>query len=263
MVRTISQYRRRAMRALVRDVSPNFANAVCAEPPDPPIDLELAKVQHREYQLELLTCGLELRMLGPSDDPDCCFVEDTAVVADGVALITRPGAPSRQGEPARVAESLQRDLELVRMEAPATLDGGDVMRVGRTIFVGRSARTNEAGIARLAEVFEPRGYHVVPVAMPGGVLHLKSVCAPLGDDRITLADGSIPREAFGDVHVLRVPAEETYAANCLAVGDGVLCAKGYPRARDALAAAGFATIELDTSEFRKADGALTCLSILF
>jgi dimethylargininase len=123
------------------------------------------------------------------------------------------------------------------MEAPATLDGGDVMRVGKTIFVGRSARTNEAGIARLADVFEPRGYRVVPVAMPAGVLHLKSACAPLADDRITLADGSIARDAFGDVHVLRVPAEETYAANCLAFGNFVLCAKGYPRTRDALAGA--------------------------
>jgi dimethylargininase len=251
------------MRALVRDVSPTFANALCATPPDPPIDLELAREQHREYQLALLECGLELRMLGPSDDPDGCFVEDTAVVADGVALITRPGAPSRQAETARVAESLAHDLELLRMEAPATLDGGDVMRVGKTIFVGRSARTNERGITRLVEVFERRGYRVVPVEMPAGVLHLKSVCAPLGDDRITLADGSIPHEAFGDVHVVRVPAAETYAANCLRLDGAVLCAKGYPRTRDALAAAGFETIELATSEFRKADGALTCLSLLF
>ncbi|HUS31351.1 MAG TPA: arginine deiminase family protein [Kofleriaceae bacterium] len=251
------------MRALVRDVSPSFANALCAVTPDPPIELALAKAQHREYQLALLECGLELRMLGPSDDPDACFVEDTAVVASDVALISRPGAPSRRAETVTVAAALERDVQLVRMDAPATLDGGDVMRVGKTIFVGRSARTNEAGIARLAEVFEPRGFRVVPVAMPAGVLHLKSCCAPLGDDRITLADGSIPADAFGDVHVVRVPVDESYAANCLAVSGSVLCAKGYPRTRDALAAAGFDTVELDTSEFRKADGALTCLSILF
>jgi dimethylargininase len=244
-------------------VSPTFANALCATPPDPPIDLALARDQHREYQLALLACGLELRMLGASEDPDGCFVEDTAVVAGHIALITRPGAPSRRAETARVAESFAQDLELVRMEAPATLDGGDVMRVGKTIFVGRSARTNEQGIARLAEVFEPRGYRVVPVAMPAGVLHLKSCCAPLADDRITLADGSIPSEAFGDLHIVRVPEEETYAANCLAIGNRVLAAKGYPRTCNSLASAGFDVTELDTSEFRKADGALTCLSILF
>lgn len=251
------------MRALVRDVSPNFANALCAAPPDPPIDLALARQQHAAYVRALVDCGLEVTRVEGTGDPDCCFIEDTAVIAGGNALITRPGAPARQNEPIRTAFHLSRELPVFLMKGPATLDGGDVMRVGKAIFVGRSARTNEAGIARLTEVFEPRGYRVVPVAMPPGVLHLKSVCAPLGDDRITLADGSIPRDAFGAVHVLSVPNDETYAANCLAIGGSVLCAKDYPRTRDALAAAGFDTFEVDTSEFRKADGALTCLSILF
>jgi dimethylargininase len=283
MARTISQYRRRAMRALVRDVSPSFANALCATPPSPPIDLGLARRQHAAYRAALAQLGVEVVMLPASDDlPDCCFVEDTAVVADGTALVTNPGAPSRRLETRATAQALSERVDLVMMSSPATLDertqprsevatasasttldGGDVMRVGKTIFVGRSARTTDAGIARLAEVFEPRGYRVVPVAMPAGVLHLKSVCAPLGDDRITLADGSIPRDAFGKVHVVHVPADETYAANCLVIGSRVLCAQGYPRTRDALATAGFTPIELDTSEFRKADGALTCLSILF
>jgi dimethylargininase len=264
MARTISQYRRRAMRALVRDVSPSFANALCAVPPDPPIDLALARRQHTAYRAALAQLGIDVIMLPAADDlPDCCFIEDTAVVSDGTALVTNPGAASRQLETAASASALAQHVEIATMMAPATLDGGDVMRVGKTIFVGRSARTNEAGIARLAAVFEPRGYRVVPVAMPAGVLHLKSVCAPLGDDRITLAERSIPRDAFGNVHVVRVPAEETYAANCLAIGNRVLCAKGYPETRDALATADFETIELDTSEFRKADGALTCLSILF
>jgi dimethylargininase len=251
------------MRALVREVSRSFAKALCAVPPDPPIDLDLARRQHGAYVRALIDCGLEVTRVEASDDPDGCFIEDTAVVAGGAALITRPGAPSRQNEAIRTAFHLSRELPVFLMKDPATLDGGDVMRVGTTIFVGRSARTNEAGIARLAEVFEPRGYRVVTVAMPAGVLHLKSVCAPLGDDRITLADGSIPREAFGDLQIIRVPAEETYAANCLAIGKRVLAATGYPRTCNSLASAGFDVIELDTSEFRKADGALTCLSILF
>jgi len=250
------------MRALVRDVSPSFANALCAVPPDQPIDLELARHQHNEYNLTLLEAGLSVTFVAATDAPDCCFIEDTAVIASNVALITRPGAQERRDEVLATARALEGALQIVRMDAPATLDGGDVMRVGKTMFVGRSARTNQAGIDRLAEVFAPLGYRVVPVVMPAGVLHLKSVCAPLGDDRITLADGSIPRETFGDVQVLRVPVEETYAANCLAIGERAICAKGYPRTRDALAAAGFEPVELDTSEFRKADGALTCLSIL-
>ena len=251
------------MRALVRSVSPNFANALCATPPDPPIDVELARAQHADYQVTLMEFGYTLTMLGASEDPDCCFVEDTAVVADEVALITRPGAPSRRAETATIAESLAGDVEIVRMEAPATLDGGDVMRIGKTLFVGRSARTNAAGILRLAEVFEPRGFRVTPVELPEGVLHLKCVCAPLGSDRITLADGSIPHDAFAGVHVLRVPWTETYAANVLSLDGGVICAAGFPRTYEALTAAGFEVALQDTSEFRKADGALTCLSILF
>ena len=251
------------MRSLVRSVSPNFANALCATPPDPPIDVELARAQHTDYQITLMEFGHTVRSLAASDDPDCCFVEDTAVVADDVALITRPGAPSRRAETAMIADTLAGDVEIVRMEAPATLDGGDVMRVGRTMFVGRSSRTNAEGILRLAEVFEPRGFRVIPVDMPKGVLHLKSVCAPLGTDRITLADGSIPHDAFPDVHVLRVPWTETYAANVLFLDGAVICAAGFPRAYEALCAAGFEVALQDTSEFRKADGALTCLSIPF
>jgi dimethylargininase len=148
------------------------------------------------------------------------------------------------------------------MTAPATLDGGDCMRVGRSIFVGRSARTNAAGIARLAEVFEPHGYRVISIDMPSDVLHLKCVCAPLPDGRITLADATIPRAAFGYVEVVTIPAEEAYAANVLALPDRVLIPDGFPRARAAIEAAGFTVHALATTEFRKADGALTCLSVL-
>jgi dimethylargininase len=111
-------------------------------------------------------------------------------------------------------------------------------------------------------VFEPRGMRIVAIALPPGVLHLKCVCAPLGDDRITLADRSIARDAFGDLHVVPVPVDESYAANVVAIGDRVLAADGFPRTHEALARAGFAVTPLATTELRKADGALTCLSIL-
>jgi len=243
--------------AFVRDVPDSFANALCAEAPEIAIDVAAARRQHAAYRAALGVATIVV----PADDalPDCCFIEDTAVVAAGAAVITRPGAPSRRPETAAVARALAQHVEIHAMEAPATLDGGDCMRVGSTIFVGRSARTNAAGIARLAEVFGPRGVHVVPVDLPADVLHLKCVCAPLGDDRITLVEGF---PALPGVSIVRVPAAESYAANVLAIEDRVLVSSGFPRTRDALEAAGLRVATLETTEFRKADGALTCLSIL-
>jgi len=144
------------------------------------------------------------------------------------------------------------------MTEPATLDGGDCLRLGNTIYVGRSARSNAAGAARLAAL----GVRVIAVDLPPGVLHLKCVCAPLGDDRLLLAKGTIPATTF-DASVVWVPAAETYAANAVAVADQVIVAEGYPRTRDALHAAGFTVHTVGVSEVRKADGSLTCQSIVF
>lgn len=247
------------MRALTREVPDSFAKALVAKPSDIPIDIVTARAQHAVYRQLLATLGVNVKLL-PAEHtlPDSCFVEDTAVVVDNIALITRPGAPSRQSEPQRVADALAK-LERIYMKDPATLDGGDVMRVGKRIFVGKSARTNAAGIAELERVFKD----VVVIDMPRDVLHLKCVCAPLGPDRMTLADDTIPARAFGSIDIVRVPAEEAYAANVLAIGASVLVPAGFPRTRDALAAVGFSPLELHTSEFRKADGALTCLSIMY
>ena len=142
------------------------------------------------------------------------------------------------------------------------LYGGDCLRLGRTLYVGRSARTNELGVAQAAAVLAPRGVRVVPVALPAGVLHLKCVCAPLGDDRVLLAEGALPPDTFEGAGVVWVPRAETYAANAVAVGDRVIVADGFPRTREALERAGFAVHAVATTEVRKADGSLTCLSIL-
>ncbi|MBS1124167.1 MAG: Dimethylargininase [Deltaproteobacteria bacterium] len=228
-----------------------------------PIDTGLARTQHAAYCMALEAIGLEVTTI-PADDrhPDCCFIEDTAVIAAGLALITRPGASSRQGEPAAVAPVLAAHLELATMTQPATLDGGDCMQVGTTLYVGRSTRTNAAGIARVAEVFAPRGLRVVAVDVPSGVLHLKCVCSPLGGDRLLLARDSIPSSVFGRADIVWVPASETFAANAVALGTHVVVAAEYPRTRDALAAAGFETHAIATTEIRKADGSLTCQSLV-
>lgn len=249
--------------ALTRAIADSFVHALAAVPPEPAIDVALARVQHAAYRAALAALGARVVVLDADEAcPDGCFVEDTAVVAGGLALLTRPGAPSRQAEGAAVGAALAARMEVVGMDAPATLDGGDCLRLGRTLYIGRSARTNAAGIARAAEVFAPRGVRVVALDLPAGVLHLKCVCAPLADDRVLLARGALADDAFAGVERVWVPAEEAYAANAVAVGGGVVVSEGFPRTRETLERAGFEVLAVPTTEVRKADGSLTCLSIL-
>jgi dimethylargininase len=227
------------------------------------VDVELARLQHAHYVAAMRSLGLAVVEL-PADDTlaDCCFVEDTVVVADGVALVTRPGAASRRGETAAVEAALASIAAITRiehMDAPATLDGGDCLRIGRRMYVGLSARTNAAGVARLREVFS--NLTIVPVAL-ANVLHLKCHCSPLGDDRVLLAEATIAPETFAGLSVVMVPHAERYAANCLAFGGTALVSDGFPETRAALERAGIATVALSMSEMRKADGSLTCLSVL-
>ena len=249
------------VRALLRSIPDSFANALSAVPPDPPIDPALARRQHAAYRAALEACGAEVNLLAADEAcPDCCFVEDTAVVFEGTALIARSGALSRRPEAAAVAEVLGKTHGLIHMTEPATLDGGDCMRVGRTIYVGCSARTNGEGIAQLARAFP--ALRVVPVHLPPNVLHLKCVCSPLGDDRIALCAESIPASAF-EASVVWIPSGELYASNLVAVGQHAVSAEGYPRTLEVLQHAGFTVHPVPVSEARKADGSLTCQSILF
>lgn len=247
------------LHAITRSIPESFAQALSRVPPDLPIDVALARAQHAAYCAALTACGVVVETLASDEAcPDGCFVEDTAIVVGDRALITRSGAPSRRPETAAVAAALARWFEIVEMTEPATLDGGDCLRLGNTLYVGRSARSNAPGIARLA-VF---GLRVVAVELPPGVLHLKCVCTPLGDDRVLLAEQSIPAATF-DAEIVWVPAVETYAANAVAIGEHVIVAGGYPRTHEALVAAGFTVHAVPTSEVYKADGSLTCQSIVF
>jgi len=248
------------VRALLRSIPDSFSDALAAVRPDPPIDPGLARLQHDAYRAALEACGASVEILAADEAcPDCCFIEDAAVVAFGVALIARSGALSRRAEAPAVAAALGETHQLVRMTDPATLDGGDCMRVGQTIYVGRSARTNADGIAQLARAFAK--LRVVPVDLPASVLHLKCVCSPLGDDLVALAEESIPAKTF-DAKVVWIPASELYAANLVAIGQHAIVAEGYPRAHEALASAGFSLHPVPVSEVRKADGSLTCQSII-
>jgi len=251
--------------AITRAVPNTFADATMEVLAEPKIDVNLARAQHAGYVQALSNWGLTVIELDADDrHPDCCFVEDCAVVAGGLALITRSGAASRRGEAAEVHLALSElgPIDGIEtMEAPATLDGGDCMVVGKRLFIGLSSRTNPAGVERAREVFEPHGFSVIAVPL-SHALHLKCLVSPLGEDRILLADRTISPEIFGDLGILTVPHAEAYAANAVARENSVLVAAGFDETRSILERAGFSTVPIAGSEMRKADGSLTCLSIL-
>ena len=249
--------------ALMRGVPPTLARCELSFREREPIDLELAVTQHAAYAALLRSLGLEVVEL-PTDPafPDCCFVEDVAVVLDDVAILTRPGAASRRGEVAVIEAALARYRPIEATLEPATLEGGDVLRVGHTLYVGRSARTNAAGIARLAAVAEPLGYRVVPVAVTG-CLHLKSAVTALDQERVLVNRAWIDPAPLHGLELVDVAPEEPGAANVLRVAGLVIAHPGFPRTLERIAALGYALRPLDVSEFLKAEAALTCKSLLF
>ena len=228
-----------------------------------PIDLARARAQHAAYRSALEALGVEVAVL-PAEPglPDAVFVEDTAVVVDECAVITRPGLDSRRGEIDTVAAALGPLRPLVHVSAPGTLEGGDVLRAGRTLFVGQTPRTNAEGTRQLAACLEPHGYEVL-AATPTGCLHLKSAVTFVGDETVLVNPGWIDVGLFSRWQCVPVAPEEPFGANALLVGDIVFTAASAPLTRRKLDALGFHTEVLDTSEFEKAEAALTCLSILF
>ena len=229
-------------------------------------DVDLALEQHREYGRALERCGLELTILPPDPrHPDSCFVEDTAVVAGATAVLTRPGAASRAGEVEAIRDALAERFELRRIEAPGTVDGGDVCEAGELYFIGISERTNEAGARQLARHLETAGKKAVLVDIRGvpGILHLKSGVVSIGDGRLLAIPALAGLPAFGAFEIVRVAAGEEYAANAVRVNDHVVVAGGYPRLVDTLERLGYPTIGVPMSEFRKMDGGLSCLSLRF
>jgi dimethylargininase len=248
--------------AIVRPPSDAFARALSST--GAAIDPARARAQHAAYR-DALADLVELVAL-PADEelPDACFVDDCAVVVGGRALLTRPGAPSRAAEPERLAGALARLVGgLERMTAPATLDGGDVLRLGRTLVVGRSERTGQAGIAQLTGFAGAVGARVEVAAVPPGILHLQSVVTALADDAVVGTAELLEQPALRGVATkVVVPPEEVAAANVVAVGTTVVMAAGCPGTAAAVAALGFEVREVDLGEFAKADGGASCLSLL-
>ena len=227
------------------------------------IDVARARAQHREYEACLRELGCELLSLTVEPDlPDAVFVEDTAVVLDEVAVITRPGAASRRPETATIAAALEPHRPLKRIVAPATLDGGDVLRVGRRLFVGRSGRTNEDGLDQLREIASPLGYALQGVGVRD-CLHLKSAATLVAEETLLVNSEWIDPAEFAPLRCIEVHPAEPPAANALRVGSMLVYPAAFRKTRRRLVDGGITVRTVDVAELAKAEGGVTCCSLIF
>ena len=253
-------------RAIVRAPCSNFAAGLTSVDLGLP-DLKRATEQHEAYCKALASCGLEIIRLAPDEDhPDSTFVEDTAVLTPRGAIITRPGAASRQGEVASIEPALREhfaDVQFIR--EPGTVDGGDVCEAGEHFFIGISERTNPEGAEQLARALESFGYSssLIDIRGTSKILHLKSGLAYLGRKLLLVIEAFREEEEFCGFELVFANYPEEYAANCLRVNDKVLIAAGFDETKWKLEHLGYQTIALDMSEFQKMDGGLSCLSLRF
>ena len=248
--------------AITRLPGPNFAEGLTSVDLGSP-EYSLCLDQHAAYRNTLTALGLTLLELKPlADCPDAYFVEDVAVVVPEVAIITCPGASSRQAEPPAVAAALAERFELRTITGSGTLDGGDVLIVDKHCYVGLSQRTNADGAEQLGEHLKPFGYTTTAVPI-GASLHLKSDINTLGDDLLIMTPAMATRSEFEQYDRIVVSADESYAANSLRINTSVLTPAGFPETSEQLIERGLLVIELDVSEIQKMDGGLTCLSIRF
>lgn len=219
-------------------------------------------VEHRNYVRTLEQLGVAVETLPALEAfPDSVFVEDTALVFTGAAILLRPGAPTRRGEAAEMAEALQRNFERVLRLDDGTAEGGDVLTTPRAVFIGASARTNAAGAAALVSLLAQIGWQGVVVNTPPGVLHLKSDCSLLDDETILCTPRLAASEPFPAFRVILTPEGEEGAANALRIGGVVLLSDGYPRTAELLARSGYRVTTLDTREIAKIDAGLSCMSL--
>ncbi|HEX6301260.1 MAG TPA: arginine deiminase family protein [Acidimicrobiia bacterium] len=248
--------------ALLREVASTFDRAIVSDAGRRP-DVDLAREQHHRYAQALIGAGYDVEVIAADHaHPDCVFIEDTAVIIGSTAVIARPGASERRGEGGPVVTMLETRFPIARIEAPGTLDGGDVMVLGRTVFVGRSKRTNDSGVAQLAEVSrsEALTFTAVPVHE---VLHLKSAVLPVADATIVVTPGTVDESLLSDLQILHEAKHERHRFSALRLASGeALVTANAPDTAHMVADLGIAVTPLDISEVQAADGGLTCMSIL-
>lgn len=256
----------RFTHAILRAPGATYAQGITTSLEGAP-DLDLALAQHAAYAQALESLGLSLTILAPDERfPDSVFVEDTAILCAEGAILTRPGAESRAGETAAMADALAAHFPILhRIAAPGTVDGGDICETDEVVLIGVSERTSEAGARDLANILSDFGHasELVDIRGVPGLLHLKTGISYLGEGRLAVAPGLPSIAAFDRFEPVPLEPHEAYAANCVRVNDKVLVASGYPRFAERLASLGYEPLPLDMSEYRKMDGGLSCLSLRF
>ena len=249
--------------AMTRAVPPSIGQCELTHLERQPIDVALAREQHASYEEALAVLGCRVVRIEPAPDmPDSVFVEDIAVVLDELAIITRPGAVSRRRETPAVAAALSGLRDLRFIHEPGTLDGGDVLVIGRQIFVGLSTRTNGEATLQLRGIVEPCGYqvHEVPVR---GALHLKSAVTAVGDEAVLLDPRSVDARTFARFDIIETHPEETGAGNVLRIGSSILGSAAASRTLETIRGRGFEILAIDQSELARAEAGLTCCSLVF
>jgi len=250
------------MIAITRDVSPRFNECEITHIERTPIDVGIACVQHHQYMQALKTLGCNvIELPAESDLPDSVFVEDTAFILPEVAVITRPGANSRKPETESIIRALTPLIKLLRLREPASLDGGDVLVLGKQIYIGLSSRSNQNAIDQLNELLNDYGYSVTGLQMQD-CLHLKSAVTRVDDATLLIHSNWVDTHHFEDFNHIEVDLSEPFAANCLPIGDSIIFPTDFPKTRAKLEEAGFKVLAVDVSELAKAEGAVTCCSLV-
>jgi len=227
------------------------------------IDIKKAEIQHESYRKMLQSCGANVIIIDENMDlPDSVFVEDPIIVFDEVAILTSMGVASRRKESATMEKVFTKYRNIKRIELPAQIEGGDVLKIGKQIFVGKSARTNAQGIRELREILSPYGYEVIAVKV-GGCLHLKTGCTALDEETLLINPEWVDSKIFVGFRQIIVPKEEPFGANILKINETICMNEAFPKTIELVKALGYKVKSTDISEFVKAEAGLTCMSVPF
>ena len=225
---------------------------------------EEAMIQHQSYIDALTKCGLDVLVLEPCEEyPDSTFVEDVALITPNCAIITRPGVPSRRGEVHEIGFLLKQKFNNIEaIEAPGTIEGGDIMMIGDHYYIGLSERTNLEGAKQIIQILSKYGMSGSTISL-NKVLHLKTGLSYLEENNLVVCGEFINDASFRRYNLIEIPEKESYAANCIWVNESVIIPLGYPTTKQRITNAGYPVIETDVSEFQKLDGGLSCLSLRY
>jgi len=249
--------------AITREVSRSIVNCELTHLARTPIDVERAQAQHAQYEAALRSLGAAVLSL--PEEPslaDSVFVEDTALVLDECAIILRPGAESRRPETQLIEPVLAPYRQIFHIEAPARVDGGDLLRLGKHVYMGVSTRSDVNAAGQLQELLKPFGYEL-HLAEVHGCLHLKSAATQVGADTVLINPGWLDKKVFEGVNFIEIDASEAYAANAVLIRDSVIFPAAFPKTGKRLAAAGIPIVSVEADELAKAEGAVTCCSLIF